>query len=69
MQRNEVLQDEYSVFADAAEKAPWNWRNHATVGNTLIALRRPDEAMAAFERAIALNPEAGTPRVPLGDLS
>jgi len=68
VQRNEVLQDEYSVFADAAEKAPWNWRNHATVGNTLIALRRPDEAMAAFERAIALNPEAGTPRVPLGDL-
>jgi tetratricopeptide (TPR) repeat protein len=68
VQRNYVLQDEVRLFADAAAKAPWNWRNHATLGNALLSLRRPDEAMAAFEKAIELNPEAGTPRVPLGEL-
>jgi tetratricopeptide (TPR) repeat protein len=63
-----VLQDPLALAADTAAKAPGNWRAHATYGEALLAARRGSEAVPMLEEAVRLNPEAGSPRVELGQL-
>jgi tetratricopeptide (TPR) repeat protein len=49
-----------------AEMAPGDWHAQYDQGQQLIAARKWDEAAAAYQKAIALNPKAGAPYNSLG---
>jgi tetratricopeptide (TPR) repeat protein len=66
--RNETLQDPLALARDSAAKAPDNWRNQFGLGAALVEAGKTEEAVAPFERSIALNPEQGTSRIMLGDI-
>jgi tetratricopeptide (TPR) repeat protein len=66
--RNHILQDETRLALDSVAVAPLHWRNQFALGDVLNKQGREDEAIAAFEKAVELGPEQGTPRVVLGAL-
>jgi tetratricopeptide (TPR) repeat protein len=66
--RNGVLADPLRLAADAAAKAPQNWRAQYALGDALVQRQRGDDAIAALEEAIRLDPGEGAPRVQLGNL-
>jgi protein O-mannosyl-transferase len=66
--RNGVLADPLRLAADSAAKAPQNWRAQYALGDALAQRQRGDDAIAALEEAIRLDPRQGAPRVQLGNL-
>lgn len=66
--RNAVLADPLALAEDNAAKAPNHWRPRYALGEALLANKRPDEAIAALEEAVRLNPDQGAARVTLGSL-
>jgi tetratricopeptide (TPR) repeat protein len=66
--RNEVLGSTLRLAVDTAEKAPQNWRAQFALGVELAQQHRTDDAIAAFEDSIRLDPHQGAPRVQLGGL-
>lgn len=57
IQRNRTYQSEVSLWADTAAKAPDNVRAHLNLGSALLDANRPEEALAAYERARELRPD------------
>lgn len=55
-QRARLYQDEVSLFADAAAKAPQDARAHLVHGLVLANAGRPDEARRALETALVIDP-------------
>ena len=68
IERNAVLADPLQLAADSAAKAPGNWRAQYALGDALAQRQRGDEAIAALEDSIRLDPRQGAPRVQLGNL-
>ncbi len=66
--RNQTLQDPMALAVDSVQKAPDHWRNQFGLGAALLEAGNKAEAVAPFERAIALNPEQSTARIMLADL-
>ncbi|MCC7262720.1 MAG: tetratricopeptide repeat protein [Candidatus Latescibacteria bacterium] len=56
LQRNPVWQDEYTLWQDAAAKAPQMFRVQSNWGLARYARGQVPEAEAAFERSLQLNP-------------
>ena len=54
--RSAVLEEAYQLARKAIQVDLNLPQAHASLGNVLLWLRQPDASMAAFERAIALNP-------------
>ena len=54
--RNRVYHSETTLWTDTALKRPQNPRAHYNLGVALLDAHRPADALACFERAIALNP-------------
>ena len=67
-QRNHILQSPLLLARDSVEKSPRNWRNQFALADALLNENRPDEAIAALEESIRLDPHHGPPRVTLGSL-
>lgn len=64
MQRSQVWADSETLWQDAAVKAPSSPRVHLFVGDAHQRGGRADEALAAYDRALKVNPE----RLTGGDL-
>jgi tetratricopeptide (TPR) repeat protein len=56
------LLDEVGKYQDAIALDPKNAAAYSFLGNTHLALGNPDEAIAAIEQALALDPESHTDR-------
>ena len=56
MLRNLVWSDPVMLWREAVEQAPNNWFPRSVLGEVLHDANRPDEAVAAFQSALALNP-------------
>ena len=54
--RNAVWKDEVTLWSDARDKAPRLIRPYNNVGEAYDKLRRYDDAIAEFEKALRLNP-------------
>lgn len=68
MQRNAVFADSFRFAEDNALKAPQHWRAQYLYGEALMNAKRPDDAIAAYENAIRLNPNQGSARIALGGM-
>lgn len=68
VQRNAVLAEPLRLAAVDAARAPHHWRVHFQHGDALLRAERTDEAVAALEEAIRLDPRQGAPRVTLGSI-
>lgn len=55
-QRNRVWQDEFTLWQDAASKAPKMFRAQSNWGMALYERGRVEEALQAFEQSLRLNP-------------
>jgi tetratricopeptide (TPR) repeat protein len=66
--RNVVFQDELRLASDSAQKAPNNWRTQYEYGRLLMEQGRKDEAIAAFQESIRLEPMKGPPRLHLAQI-
>jgi len=55
--RNQVYQNELSLWTDTAQKAPQNWRAQSTAGIHLIDAKRHAEGIARCLEAARLNPD------------
>lgn len=66
--RNRVYRSELALWQDTATKRPDNPRAHHNLGLALAQAGRPDEAMGAFRRAIALQPEHALAHFQLGTI-
>src|SRR5437773_1060206 len=44
-------------FQAAVQLDPNNWQAHQSLGNCFYQLRRPGEALTAFEKSLALHPD------------
>jgi len=53
---------EIEKYQDAIARDPRNAAAYSFLGKTYLALRIPDDAIAAFEQALALDPESHTDR-------
>jgi tetratricopeptide (TPR) repeat protein len=60
--RSAALEEAYQLARKAIQIDLNLPQAHASLGNALLWLRQPDASMAAFERAIALNPNYSDPR-------
>ncbi|MFH1569249.1 MAG: tetratricopeptide repeat protein [Gemmatimonadota bacterium] len=67
-QRNEVWASEWSLWADAARRAPAAARPHLRLGILLRQQGRLDEAEEALRRALALEPRSAPALNSLGNL-
>ncbi|MFQ5674022.1 MAG: tetratricopeptide repeat protein [Nitrospinales bacterium] len=56
IRRNAVWKDEVTLWSDARDKAPRLIRPYNNLGEAYDKLRRYDEAIAEFEKALRLNP-------------
>jgi Flp pilus assembly protein TadD len=56
-ERNHVWADEFSLWSDAADKSPENYRPFYNMGIILSEKGLTAQAITAFEKSIALNPE------------
>jgi len=54
--RNELWQDEMSLWIDVVSKAPHNYSAWSSVGNTLREAGRPHEAIKKYRKAISIRP-------------
>jgi tetratricopeptide (TPR) repeat protein len=68
VQRNAVFADGFRFAEDNALKAPQHWRAQYGYGEALMKRNRPDDAIAAYEEALRLNPDQGSARIALGGL-
>jgi tetratricopeptide (TPR) repeat protein len=68
MQRNAVFADTFRFAEDNARKAPQHWRAQYQYGEALMKKNQPEDAIAAYEEAIRLNPNQGSARVSLGSI-
>ena len=66
MQRNAVFADAYRFAEDNVQKTPANWRAQYNWGDVLMKRSRDQEAIAAYEESVRLNPDQGSGRVSLG---
>jgi len=66
--RNSVFSDSLRLAEDTAAKAPYHWRAFSQLGDALLDRQRGDDAIAAYETSLRLNPEQGAARVSLGGL-
>jgi tetratricopeptide (TPR) repeat protein len=64
--RNAVYADPFRFAEDNAAKAPGHWRAQYHLGEVLTQRGRQDEATAAYEAAVRLNPDQGSARIALG---
>jgi tetratricopeptide (TPR) repeat protein len=56
IQRNQVWKDEYTLWRDAVDKAPYSARAHDNLGLAYINRREYERAIAEFNRTIELQP-------------
>ena len=64
--RNAVFSDALRLAEDTAAKVPQHWRAFSQLGDALLDRQRADDAIAAYETALRLNPQQGAARVSLG---
>lgn len=65
-QRNADYHDAVALWTDTAKKLPTSKRAHNNLGTALFVADRNEEASAAFQRAIALDPHYASALVNLG---
>ncbi len=68
MQRNAVFADSFRFAEDNALKVPEHWRAQYAYGEALMKRGQQDQAIAAYEEALRLNPDQGSARIALGGL-
>ncbi|MEO8605692.1 MAG: tetratricopeptide repeat protein [bacterium] len=64
--RNSVFADSLRLAQDTAAKVPRHWRAFSQLGDAFLDRKRVDEAIAAYETSLQLNPGQGAARVSLG---
>jgi tetratricopeptide (TPR) repeat protein len=67
LRRNADYRTALTLWTDTVEKRPQNWRAQFNHGVTLLNLDRSAEAVASFERAIALRPSEAKVHFSLGN--
>lgn len=56
--RNEVWREDYTLWKDAAKRAPWNYFAHQSLGMAAYKKGNTEEAISALKDALALKPNA-----------
>ena len=64
--RNQDYQSDVLIWQDTVAKAPGNVRAHNELGLALTKHRRPDEAIAEYQKAVELDPEYAHAHINLG---
>ena len=66
LRRNEDYRSPERLWTDTAAKNPASWRAHHELGLTLVTLKRNEEALPQFRKAIQLEPGKAEPHFSLG---
>lgn len=60
LQRNQLYHRPIDLWSDVMAKAPHNYRGYNNYANALVQEKRYDEALAALEQSLKVNPRSGT---------
>jgi tetratricopeptide (TPR) repeat protein len=66
IQRNQVYNSAVSIWQDAVEKCPNNFRAHYNLGNALLGEGKAQEAIGHWEQALRINPDYADAHYNLG---
>jgi len=68
LNREEVFASDYSLWSDTLRVSPFSWLAHSNLAVALQAKGEDDEALAEFQKALAINPDFAQDYVELSNI-